>query len=259
MIYQTHCALRLGDNLAALQLVRKLAQANPSGEFVHACNLAYYNQGETLKPVIEDLPNIRLIDIGQVSSDSVDLWKGAGGYFYAHPNRNDYVALMLDFYALCCVRLGLPCPITKREDMLFDYPALKAYGAFYGNFDWLVINSQPHSGQFAGFNYKEFQSIIGALCGKYSVVTTGPVGWPFGQVSAEHLTPTQIGNLSLHCKYILMVSTGVSWPTFNVWAAESVKLRIILLDNERVELTPNTIHRNSIAGAHELLKESGML
>jgi hypothetical protein len=259
MIYRTHCELRLGDNLAGLHLVRKLAQAHPEDQFVHAANLDYYNQGKTLAEMVEDLKNVSIVDLRHRDSGSVDLWKGADGYFYNHPKWQHYVPFMLDFYALCCVRLGLPCPIKTVDDMLFDYPAIQKQGRFVGKFDWLVINSRPHSGQMPKFSYAAFEKLIEVMCKKYSVVVTEDTKGDYGQTFASTYSIHEIGNLSLNCDFILMVSTGPSWPTFNIWNKDSVKLRIVLLENERIEFGGNTVHCNSVEAAQELMIKAGAL
>lgn len=258
MTHHTHCALRLGDNLAALQLVRKLAQAYPEREFVHACNFEYGKMRAQLAEMVEDLPNIRLVSLDDKHPDSVDLWKGANNYFYSHPKWREYVPFMLDFYALCCVRIGLPCPITKREDMLFDYPALKKRLTNPKDCEWLVINSRPLSGQFLRYSESEADNLINALAEKYSVITTAPSS-AASVVCLAYCGIHQIGRLSQGAENILMVSTGPSWPTFNIWNDATVKRRIILLDNEQVELAPNTVHCSSWAEAHRHLIAEGVL
>jgi hypothetical protein len=49
------------------------------------------------------------------------------------------------------------------------------------------------------------------------------------------------------------------WPTFNVWNAATIKLRLLFLGHERVELTPNTVHANSLSLAPEILRDHGLL
>lgn len=258
MTHFTHCGLRLGDNLAALQLVRKLAENHPDREFVHACNLTYCPPAK-LTPVIEDLPNIKLVDITEVDANSVDLWKGQNGYFYQHPKWREYVPFMLEFYALCSVRIGLPCPIMSVRDMLFDYPALLQPSRYNEKFDWLVVNSPPLSNQFRGYNAQAFEVMIAALCKRGKVVTTHPTEKEYGQFCAEECSVTEIGSMARNCKFILMVSTGPSWPTFNVWSENNVQLRVILLDNEKINLGRNTVHCNSVEAAHVMFAEKDFL
>ena len=85
------------------------------------------------------------------------------------------------------------------------------------------------------------------------------VTYVYGIDNAYGLSVTDIGKISQNCHTILMVSTGPSWPTFNIFNQESVKLRIILLDSERVNLSPNTIHCDSIRGAEFALKKFWLL
>jgi hypothetical protein len=78
-------------------------------------------------------------------------------------------------------------------------------------------------------------------------------------MNTKGLSVTEIGHLSLHCHTILMVSTGPSWPTFNIWNQDTVMHRIILLEPERVNLAPNTTHCATIDEAAEVLKGIGLL
>lgn len=66
-----------------------------------------------------------------------------------------------------------------------------------------------------------------------------------------------IGLSSQNCRFILMVSTGPSWPTFNVWNRDTP--RIILIDHERINITPNTAHCSSVEAVRKILKERGQL
>lgn len=259
MIYRTHCELRLGDNLAALQLVRKLAQANPGHEFIHAVNLNYMRQAQQLPEIVEDLPNVRVVDLADRHPGSIDLWKGADDFWYYHKSRNDYITFMLEFYGKCCAKLGLPCPITTMTDFLFDYPAIKKDTFLSRPFDWLVVNSRPMSNQLAPDALEGFGELIASLCKRYSVITTADTQGKYGQLSAASLTSTQIGNLSLYCKYVLMVSTGCSWPTFNVWSYQNVEFRVVLLESERLNFGNRVVHQKNVKAAHQFLNEQGFL
>jgi hypothetical protein len=75
----------------------------------------------------------------------------------------------------------------------------------------------------------------------------------------KHLTVTSIGTLSLSCKYIVGASTGPSWPTFNIWNKETVKRRVILLDNEDVNIAPNTVCCKTVGDAKKMLELEGVI
>ena len=258
MTHFTHCKLRLGDNMAALHLLRKLAQKYPDHQFVHACFLEYFAQRIQLGEMIEDLPNISLIPMGTQPPESLDAWKGQEGLWYNHPLKNNYVAFFLDFYALLAAQMGLESPIKNGFDMLFDYPAIKKDVCNGQEWDFLVVNSAPMSGQFRGFNQGEMDALAVDLSSRYDVITTSPVKNAVC-TRAAGTTVSGIGNISLHVKYIVMVSTGPSWATFNPFNLETVQKRIILLDTERINLAPNTVHVSSVAQARAELEKAGLL
>ena len=261
MITRTHNGYHLGDNLVHLHFMRKVALANPDREFIHAAQWQYIRQ---LSDLTSDVPNLNLMEYGYLTpSDSINAWRGDKQFWYSHPDRNDFVKFHVEaWFPFLADRMSVENPIKCAKDMLFDYPAIKnRIPTIPGPFDVLVINSPPGSGQFQ--QYSEFQ--IGRLAesiflNNRSVITTSRTPtFPVACTADTNLSVTGIGQLSLHCHTILMVSTGPSWPTFNVWNQESVKNRIILLDNERVNLSPNTTHCRTIDEASEVLKGIGLL
>lgn len=276
IVHRTHCALRLGDNLLALHLLRGLAKAYPGRCFMHYAHLQYLPQ---LIEVVCDLPNLQLCDLESASNPSpywemaprpllgsVDLWKNAGGYWEGHPLRLDYAQFALAFGQWVADRLNqramdvapMVSPWRAVQDLLFDYPALAAGKA--KPFDVLVVNSAPQSGQVSGFNPQEMTALVAELARRYVVVTTAPTGIAgVGCTLHQGLTVTGVGILSRFCRVIVMVSTGPSWPTFNIWNRESVEHRIILLESERVELAPNTVHVSNAADARRMLQLRGVL
>lgn len=265
MIHHTHCALRLGDNLAHLHFLRALAKRNPDRRFIHAAHLCYLPQ---LVEVVCDLPNITLVDLESacdrhVPQDywtmrprwaSVDAWKNAGGFWEAHPLKNDYAAFYLAFFDALAAEFGLECPFLEPGDLLFDYPALKHLRSEPSS--WLVINSAPMSNQWSGHDAARLDELIGSLRGH--VLTTFPCR--HGQCVRDFdMTVSGVGALSLQTRHILMVSTGPSWPTFNVWNRDTVQTRIVLIDHERIEIAPNTHHCATIEQARAVLAQKGLL
>jgi hypothetical protein len=264
LITRTHNGYHLGDNLVHLNFLRKVALAHPDRQFVHAAQWQYEKQ---LKDVISDVPNIKLEHFGYMTPAlSIDSWRGAGGFWYNHEHRNDFVKFHTDFwFPYLASQMGVDNPIQSAKDMLFDYPTILhgLNGKFPNGCDVLVINSPPGSGQFSGYNGYALAELASAISANgFKVVATAEL--PSHIVNVETtvkagLTATQIGSLSIHCHSILMVSTGPSWSTFNIWNQDTVLNRIILLDSERVWLSPNTIHCSNIAEAGNVLKESGLI
>jgi hypothetical protein len=256
---QTHCALRLGDNLAALHFLRGLARKYPEIHFRHAALLCYLQQ---LVDLTCDLPNLQLADTSFHNGHSWNLWKNADGFWETHPLKNDYAAFMLEFFTVAAKRMGLESPFATPDDLLFDYPAL--HGANLPikvePLDVLFINSPPMSGQWS-YDPVELNGLVQSLAQVRSVITTHPTG--IRGIACTATLPgfsvTNIGQLSQHCRNIVMVSTGPSWPTFNVWNRDSVEFRLIFIDHETIGLTKNTEQCRTIAEATRVLKVRGLL
>lgn len=245
--------LRLGDNLAHLQFLRLAALANPDDQFIHHAGSGYLPQ---LVEVVADVPNIRLLsEHAPVAPGAVDSWKNAGGWWERHPLRNEYGPFMVEWFRYLAERMGVASPIQAPTDLLFDYPALSGYAC--EPFDVLLVNAQPLSGQWRGYSADEFRDLANALrAAGRSVLTTSPIA---GFACTMPHTVTGIGGVSRFCRAIVMSSSGPSWPTFNRQNAESVALRVVLIDSERVNLSPNTVHAQSIDQARAALHGAGFL
>jgi hypothetical protein len=244
--HTTHCALRLGDNLAHLHFLRSLAQCRLGHQFIHYAHRHYLPQ---MIEVVCDLPNIQLRDLRYKPADvsSIDAWKNAGQFWETHDYRNDYAAFCLEFFAKLAGEMGLHSPFSKPSDLLFDYPALLDYG--HDPIDVLVVNSPPLSSQWMGYDGAALDRLALDMFERgQRVVTTHPVR---GLPCTLPNTVTAIGGVSIKAKCIVMVSTGPSWPTFNVWARDA--LRIVLIDQERIELTSHTEHCRTVDHAREIL------
>lgn len=265
--HTTHCALRLGDNLAHLHFLRKLAEANPGHEFTHYAHNGYLGE---LRPVVEDMPQIKLRDLTaenncgnfwerSPNTDSVNAWKNTGGYWENHPLKYQYAEFMLSWFHHLAGQLGLASPLQKPDDLLFDYPALRPPVPICDPFDFLVVNSRPMSNQAPAYNLDEMECLIGELARKYTVVTTHPSRVPVTCTQLLGLNVTQIGQMSQRCKYIVMVSTGPSWPTFNVWNKDTVDYRVIIIEREWIGLSQRTEQRLTASGARQVLQWKGLL
>jgi hypothetical protein len=261
-ITRTHNALHLGDNLVHLNFLRRVAKTNPDRTFLHYAPNQYMWQ---LRPVVADIPNLKLEELSyMLPSDSIESWRGFNNFWHQHPNKNDFVGFHVEWFDMLAKKMKVANPIQEPKDMLFDYPAiLEPVKNYPVPFDALVINSAPGSGQFQHYNEYGLLQIARDMAsrGKNVVVTkTGP--GPIERVrctTVENLSITEIGHLSLHCPLIVMVSTGPSWPTFNVWNIESVKERVILLDTERLNFGLNIKHCASADEAREILSSDGYL
>ena len=262
-VFATYNAYHLGDNLLTLHYLRGLAKAYPAFHFTHAAPATYLGQ---LAPLAADLPNLSLSALHDSPPPPTahNAWLGADGWFYAQPDRHDFVAIYLRHFRRLSQALGLPSPFTKARDLLFDYPALApATTAYTGLRGILVVNSPPQSGQFQSFSHEGFDRIIALLhAAGHCVYTTAPSSTKDALCTLDlGSSVTDIGRLSAdHVDAIIGVPTGPMWPTFNIWNADTIKTRILLLDTERVDILPeHTMHANHLSLVPELLQTAGLL
>lgn len=228
-----------------LHLLRALAKANPSRVFHHFTHRSHLEQ---LGDVVKDIENIALFareyeNWEKYEHRAIDVWKNIGGtgkhdgFWERSKNRWNWSAFTLEHHAYIAGLLGLRSPFTIREHLLWDYPALNPNNSsgdryFY---DFLVINSEPCSGQFGpmkqhGSGYLD--DLIKQLAKKFSVITTNPVSGVECTRDTKQ-SVTDIGRLSLMCRNHICVATGPMWATLNTTNHHhsSGRKRIVLLDN----------------------------
>lgn len=251
----TFSDVRLGDNLAHLHFLRKVAQLNTGATFEHAAHACYLPQ---LIDVVADLPNIVLRDIRYISQKkAINAWKNRGRFWEQHPLRNDYGPFMLDWFRELASDMGTQSPFKTESDLLFDYPAIKDVSC--EKFDILLVNSEPLSGQWRTMDIGGVDQLAIELSERHKVITTRPVRPYIPCTQSMHLSVTGIGGISRFCRAIIMVSTGSSWITFNIYNRKSVDLRVIFLEEERINIALNTFTTNSVNFARERLREEGLL
>ena len=257
---QTHCALRLGDNLAAVHFLRGLAKKYPDVHFRHAAQLCYVRQ---LVEVVCDLPNLQLADTEHHKGYSWNLWKNADGFWETHPNRNDYAGFMLEYFDVAAKRMGLESPFATADDLLFDYPALRKENLPLAckPFDFLIVNSPPQSNQWTKGDPAALNTLVQSLAQRHRCIITHPTGTAADEFCTQrwNFSVTNIGQLSQLCRFVVMVSTGPSWPTMSVFNKDSVELRLIFIDHETLGLTKNTEQCQTVGEATRVLKVRGLL
>lgn len=284
--HYSYNSFHLGDQMMALLFLRRMAYANPQHEWFHFMPGSYLPQ---MRDVVEDIPTIHLLDIespqGKKAQDGqfVDadgkhrarnVWKNAGGCWENHTLRNDYTNFYIEWFRKLAAEMGLLSPTMHPANLLFDYPKLLEPAWPSEEYDYLVINSRPYSGQFLAYNrVGYFDPLLEKLArdGKRVVCTQSPSwlgtgsawsreGWPLKIARTDdalkaggRLSITQIGNLSLRCKNIIAVATGPLWPCLNVWT--NPEKLIIALDCPERNIAPGAIYCRSLA---EIEREVGL-
>lgn len=255
MTISTFSDVRLGDNLAHLHFLRAVAKDNPGLHFEHGAHACYLPQ---LIEVVADLPNIILRDLRHITRKrSINSWKNRDKFWEQHPRRNEYGPFMLDWFRELAGEMGVRMPFRDESELLFDYPAVKDIAC--EKFDVLLVNSEPLSGQWRTMDIEGVDRLAIELSEKLKVITTKPVRPFIPCTQAMHLSVTGIGGISRFCRAVIMVSTGSSWVTFNVWNRKSVELRVIFIEEEQINIAPNTVNTNSVGIAREILRERNLL
>lgn len=263
MTHRSYCEFHLGDNLAHLHFLLHLAQAYPSERFVHAVHQCHFDN--LFEVVGFEQSNVELVTLEEAKNDlGANVWKNAGGYWESHPLKDQYGPFYLDWFRECARRMGLESPFHEVRDLLFDYPALlrRPNAMPPQPVEVLFVNSRPCSGQLMSYDHVDCldEVIAGLVRAGRRVVVTQPTKVTGVWCTMDHLlTITEIGHLSLNAEHLVMVSTGPSWPTFNVWNVERVKTRVLLLERETVELAPRTVHVRRVGDLGMRLRELGLL
>lgn len=255
----------LGDCFWHCLFMRRLAVRRPDDSFVLYCKTEHLGQ---LRDVICDLPNVLLkawIPGTPCPEGARPAW--IGHYQRQHPLWKDVIAFLIEWFQHLAACDGLDSPIVHRRDLLADYPALHESGYDCVESDWLVINSQPMSGQFA-FDHNDLNVVVGdLLAAGHSVVTTVDTGhidarttahW-WDRMNPRQLTITEIGALSCGTGNVLAVATGPIWPTFNIWNQRQHKHRIVLLNDVTINYGDPMEHFGSVGAAHQYLREQGVI
>lgn len=267
----TFCAFRLGDNLCHLHFLRRLALAYPEYEFKHYLHQPYF---EACRDLIIGAPNLRLSILQRhaalwtndrpLDPSSFNSWKGIDGFWHNHPDKLDWVKFSLDWFRWLATKMGLDSPIFSPGDLLFDYERLRSPAEGQIHADFLIVNAPPQSGQVPGLDIDHLDRIACSLAKRFQVVVTNDSPRSKQLLCTQRLgwSVTDIGRLSQCVKYIVMVSTGPSWPTFNVWNQHTLARRFIILGSETINLplaNGFTHHCTSTAQLELALRASGLL
>jgi hypothetical protein len=247
--------------LIHLNFLRRLAVEHPDCQFVHACRVNYHGQ---LKPVVWPLANVKLAPLEGRNPNGVDAWKnyGAwtlrGGYAAQSPLRLKWVELHIAFFEDLARRMGLRTPIHSRDDLLFDYPAVKEETRLPGRWDVLVCNSKMLSSQVRGWKDRDWDDVIEWLLKKgRSVVCTAPSRTKAVCTAEQGISITGVGNVSLRVDRIVGCPCGPMWPTFNIWNKD--KPRIVLQGTETVALGDDTVHARNKGDLAQIMEKAGWI
>ena len=236
----TYNEYHLGDNLIHLNWLRKVALQEPHLDFTHHCSPQYHSQ---LEPLCEGV-SIELADLS-IPPSSIHAWIGRENYYHNHSLRRKWAQFHLAWFDRLSDQMEVGNPIACVEDLLFDYPALSAPSRY--EFDYLIINSPPQSGQLPSYSRQFFEKRVRDLANQgLKVITTYPTGMCPCTLEAKY-TVTDIGVLSKSVSYIEGIDTGPMWTTHNILNQNSVVQRLIYTNaSDSFDLSKNVIVKQAL-------------
>lgn len=249
----------LGDNLIFLHLLRALAKQHDQTPFVHFCNGCDIHQ---LREVVADLPNIVLADFEsplrqERQHEAIDTWKNYDHFWENSRFRWSWSEFMLSHHDWTAARMGFVSPFKVREHLLFNYPALECTPPPAYEFDFLIGDSAPSSGQYAEWADHAKQPLIPIFQSLKNYNWTSRKNCEGNPVHSISMW----GKISMHCRHHIMVCNGPFWATLNVHNHHhhEGRKRIALLDGPEQLNMPHIIQMSSVDEVMQFAKTEGWL
>jgi hypothetical protein len=200
----------LGDACWSLNAIRKI-----DGEHMLFCPTEYHGD---LQALCEDR-DIKLSPMEQAPPDARCTW--IGNQRFAHKGvawamQADVVNFLCAWSEQLSIEAGSP-RVFERHDMLADWPIINRHVHDVPEFDALVINAAPRSGQCPRWDNGEMNTLIQAIAEKNRVVCTNPTTATGGNITVVQKTIGEIGALSLRAKFVVAVATGPSWGIHSIF------------------------------------------
>jgi|APSaa5957512535_1039671.scaffolds.fasta_scaffold05316_5 hypothetical protein len=214
-----HCMNHYGDHVQNMVYLNSLARENHGKVIYYGINNAHISQIKEFTMY----ENLKVVKIGKISFNSIDLWKNRFLYWSYSPIRHLYYDFYMVFFGHISDKINIVNPLNSKRDLLTDVTFKPDK---YSEFDILVVNSIPLSSQF-NYSEKDFTRIILILSKKHKIITTHKVSG-VDCTADTNMTLKEIGELSLFCKIVISISTGPSWAVLNKENFNSEKPVLIL-------------------------------
>lgn len=245
----------LGDCLLHAHWMRAAMKANPGVRF------GFFVREEILGEIWDALHGVDrvLAPLQHAPSDSIVVPLHAADMPHGM-DLTDFVGCKVWQYQRISEVAGLRPALLGRNEWLMDCPEILRPSILTHDFDVLVINAEPRSGQWMGYYPADLGSLVADLRKKCRVVTTHKAPGVDCLVTDHYaLSVAQIGNLSLHCRAVVAVATGPIWPTFNIFNRDRNLLRVVLIDRERLDFGLPVEHCATVERAKEVLASNGFI
>lgn len=171
-----------------------------------------------LQDLCEDR-DIKLMPQDPHPADAKCTWIGSQRYSHrgiTWGNQSDVLAFLCAWSSEMALECGLPKMFVKH-DLLCDWPAINRPVHEVPDFEVLVINSPPRSGQCPRWDQGQMDGLIQRIAVKNRVVCTNPTAAVSPNITVIDKTISEIGSLSLRASFIVALATGAHWPVHNVF------------------------------------------
>ena len=224
MVLNFYNNYHLGDCLFSVMFLNKLIENTENLLIGFNCDQSYVPE---LK--LHAHPNIRFVPDGT----GTNLWiqaDGVWGKYVGECNSFNCFSYYDDFYLRLnsglCSKLGFDNYFNKLEDVLYSNSDLERRR--YPDYDYLIVNSQGHSGQYP-YVAREFSDFVNKLSGK--IITTEKISG-FECTRDRNMSLLDIANLSIGCNTIIGVHTAPFVTILNNKSINTVKNWVLLNDKK---------------------------
>lgn len=252
-IVNLHNIYGLGDsvfNIIFFQLIKEYIINNKIQIYYFTKNEYIYQLNE-----FNDDSNVRIFPLDKKPNNSIELWINNEYFNYTYTDfynnnnkikdRVNYNGYYLHFFNIVLHKLNFNTSISSilysGNDLLTRFT--EKIPPEYKNFDILILNSQPFSGQY---DYKKriWDKYIQMLNSKFKILTTTKVHGVLCTFD-KRLTIKDIASLSTQAKVIIFINSGVFPGLLNIKTIQSVK-QFYVFDKKCYYSYPNFKNKNCI-------------
>lgn len=245
-VYHLHNSYHLGDNVfnfILFYLIKDYIEANNIKIF-------YYAKKEYCPQLKEFIcsKNICLSFLEFKPNSSIEIWINEQLFDNRHENQKMpccYNSFYKTFFTEVLNKLSIPIDIPR---LYYEDPKLiSRYNEFhdkYKNFDILILNSQPLSGQYE-YNKAQWNDYIIDLNTQFNILTTTKINDDILCTMDDNLTVKDIASLSTKAKVIIAVNSGVIVGLFNIYTLKNVR-HVYIFDNRCFYSYPNFENKQNI-------------
>jgi len=247
-IYHLHNPYGLGDsvfNMILFYNIKKHIEENNIRIF-------YYTKKDYLSQLREFncSNNIFLHSIDKAPNFSVELWVNndffgdTHCYFVSLQKPLNYNIFYKNFFNSVLKKLNINLQLYKF--LYYDDELISRYNALpikYKNFDIMILNSTPFSGQYE-YNKAIWDNYIIKLNRRFKIITTTKVHNVLCTYD-DKLTIKDVASLSTKAKVVIAINSGVFPGLLNYYTLTSVK-HFYIFDNRSYYSYPNFENKNCI-------------